>query len=163
MAAVISHGYWQRAFGGDAGVLGRTLRVQRIPFTIVGVAPREFFGARVGQAADVWLPLAAHDQVFPNTGWLDKPNTNFLMLLGRLPSRHYPGEGSGGLDTACGANQYRSAPGPVLPDWIRERIENSKLSLEPAGKGIFQPAQALFRTPQGGAGAWSESGSCSFA
>ena len=46
--AVISHGYWTRRFGMDAAAVGRTIHLSQTPFTIVGVAPREFFGLEVG-------------------------------------------------------------------------------------------------------------------
>jgi putative ABC transport system permease protein len=57
--AVISHSLWQRRFGGDPAVLGRTIGLDRTPFTIVGVAPPGFRGL-LGQA-DVWRPLSTTD------------------------------------------------------------------------------------------------------
>ena len=58
--AVISYGMWQRRFGGDANVIGTSLVIERIPFTIIGVTPPEFFGAEVGRTFDVAVPLNAH-------------------------------------------------------------------------------------------------------
>ncbi len=52
--AVIGYGMWQRRFGGDPGVLGKTLRANGTPFTIVGVMPA---GYRFPDDADLWLPL----------------------------------------------------------------------------------------------------------
>jgi len=57
--AVISYGMWQRRFGGDANVIGTALVIERVPFTIIGVTPREFFGAEVGRTFDVALPIHA--------------------------------------------------------------------------------------------------------
>jgi predicted permease len=54
---VISYACWQRRFGGDPGVLGRTLPLNGAPFTIVGVAEQDFFGVSIGESPDVWLPL----------------------------------------------------------------------------------------------------------
>src|SRR5262245_25352303 len=54
--AVISYRFWQRRFGGE-NVIGRTLRLQRVPFTIIGVTPRSFFGPEVGRSFDVAVPL----------------------------------------------------------------------------------------------------------
>lgn len=83
-AAVLSYAYWQRAYGGNPAALGRTIRVGKVPFTICGVAPREFFGVRVGDAADVWLPLSRAPALFPGLPLLEKPNISFLNLLARL-------------------------------------------------------------------------------
>src|SRR5204863_10199247 len=51
--AVLSYSFWQQRFGGRADVLGQQLLVERVPFTIVGVAPNAFFGTEVGRTFDV--------------------------------------------------------------------------------------------------------------
>jgi predicted permease len=61
--AVISHGFWQRHFGGAPDVVGRTLTLERIPFTVIGVTPPEFFGLEVGSAFDVAVPFGAEPLV----------------------------------------------------------------------------------------------------
>ena len=62
--ALLSHAYWQRAFGGDRGVVGRPIWVERARFTVIGVAPPEFFGLEVGSVPDVWIPLSTFGSVF---------------------------------------------------------------------------------------------------
>ena len=47
--AVISYAFWQRRFGGAADAIGRSLTIERVPFTIVGVTPPQFFGVDVGR------------------------------------------------------------------------------------------------------------------
>lgn len=59
---VISHGYWQRQFGGAADVIGRTILVDETSFAVVGVTPPAFTGLEIGQAADLILPLSALDR-----------------------------------------------------------------------------------------------------
>src|SRR5262249_16891404 len=54
---VISHDFWQRHFAGARDIVGRSLTLDRVAFTIVGVAPRGFFGVDVGHAFDVAVPL----------------------------------------------------------------------------------------------------------
>jgi putative ABC transport system permease protein len=58
-AAMIGHGLWTRRFGGDPAVVGRTIRINATPYTVIGVLPRGFRGL-IG-IADVWVPLAAHE------------------------------------------------------------------------------------------------------
>ena len=55
--AVISYRVWQTRFGGDPKVLGKIIRLNRHPLTIVGVAPREFHGTLAGVVYDVWIPV----------------------------------------------------------------------------------------------------------
>ena len=54
---VLGHAYWTRRFGRDPAVLGRTMTIDQVPHTIVGVTPPEFFGLQVGRRADVSVPL----------------------------------------------------------------------------------------------------------
>ena len=58
-AAVISHAFWQREFGGDPNVLGRRLTLNGYPVSGVGVTPPSFFGVEVGHRYDVAIPLCA--------------------------------------------------------------------------------------------------------
>ena len=68
LVAVISHVLWDRYFGGAPDVVGKTLKVNAIPVTIVGVAPRRFAGARTGGSqVRVWLPLSARRLLQPGT------------------------------------------------------------------------------------------------
>jgi predicted permease len=53
---VISHRLWQSAFGGDAGVVGQSVRVNGRSFTVVGVAPKDFFGMMPGKWSDFYVP-----------------------------------------------------------------------------------------------------------
>jgi predicted permease len=57
--AIISHSLWQRR-GADPGMLGRPVRVNGKPFTVIGVAPKGFTGASI-PGPEVWLPLGAHE------------------------------------------------------------------------------------------------------
>jgi len=80
--AVISHGFWQRAFGGRAEALGKTMHIGQAVVTIVGVAPPEFFGERVGSAPDVWLPMNLTPQVWVD--FLKSPAFGVLKVMARL-------------------------------------------------------------------------------
>jgi predicted permease len=64
LVAVISHAVWDRYFGRAEDVVGRTLEINDVPVTIIGVAPRRFNGARTGGSQTrVWLPLNARATV----------------------------------------------------------------------------------------------------
>ena len=82
--AVISYQMWQRRFGGTAGVLGQTLTIERVPFTIVGVTPREFLGPDVGTAFDVAVPLGTEPLVRPGESALDGRLQWWINIMARL-------------------------------------------------------------------------------
>jgi predicted permease len=82
--AVIGYSFWQRRFGGAADIVGRTLTVDRVPFTIVGVTGPEFFGADVGRTFDVAIPIGAEPLVRGAESWLDRRSTWWLNIMARL-------------------------------------------------------------------------------
>jgi predicted permease len=86
--AVLSYGYWQRRFGGDPSVLGRSVRLNGYPFTIIGVSAAGFFGIHVGEPADVTVALSMQPQVMPSSGnsLISGPDANqfWLELIGRM-------------------------------------------------------------------------------
>jgi predicted permease len=59
--AVLGHRYWLTRFGGDPGVLGRTMTIDQVPHTIIGITPPEFFGLQVGRYVDVSVPMDGSD------------------------------------------------------------------------------------------------------
>jgi predicted permease len=81
---VISYGFWDRRMGKDPHVIGKTLTLNRTPFTVVGVAPRGFAGTLLGGGPDVWVPMAMHDIVQPNFDWYNQRRGLFLFAFGRL-------------------------------------------------------------------------------
>src|SRR5262249_13214212 len=54
--AVLNYRYWQRRFGLDPEVLGKTLVVNAVPFTVIGVTPAQFSGTEIFEAPDIFLP-----------------------------------------------------------------------------------------------------------
>lgn len=79
--AVISHGYWQRHFGGIADVVGRTLDVRGTSVAVVGVTPPWFTGLEVGQAFDFALPLSAEPLVRGAQSFLEAPFDRMIFWL----------------------------------------------------------------------------------
>jgi len=92
LAAVLSYSYWARRFARDPGILGQTLYVKGVPFTIVGVAGPSFSGLERDKATDFWIPLTDRSDLKPwNHPAADdratlyrSPHWFFLMMIGRL-------------------------------------------------------------------------------
>jgi predicted permease len=70
--AVISHGYWSRRFGSDPAIIGKTISLAGMPFTIIGVTPPEFFGVEVGSSPDIFAPVMMAPQIMPAGGPIAK-------------------------------------------------------------------------------------------
>ena len=80
---VLSHSYWMRHFGGDAGVLNQAILVNNTEMTIVGVAQAGFSGIQVGQTPDIFVPSTMKGQMTPIRNGLDDWNDSFLAVLAR--------------------------------------------------------------------------------
>ena len=116
---VVSHGLWQRQFGGDPRLVGRTLEVDGTPMTVIGVMPREF---RYPTGTDLWTPLVP---VIPEV--VDKANVGWATLVGRIAPGTTVAQAAAELD-AITAEQLRihapSAPAvktvltPLTHEWF---------------------------------------------
>ena len=83
--AVITHRYWQQRFGLDPAVVGKTIYVNNISCTIIGVTPPGFHGAlQVGQSPDVSIPLALEPHLSQANSRLNRPWVWWLRVMGRL-------------------------------------------------------------------------------
>lgn len=80
---VLSYAYWQERFGGDRGVVGRTVQLNKYPYTILGVAPQGFRGTELFYAPSFWVPLVQQQQVEGGSE-LNSRNSQSIELVGRL-------------------------------------------------------------------------------
>jgi predicted permease len=81
---VIGYGLWQRRFGGDPALVGKTITLNGQGFTVVGVAPPQFQGAEVGMVPDVFVPMMMQSRAMPGRNWLDERGAGWLRVVGRL-------------------------------------------------------------------------------
>jgi len=81
--AVASYSWWQR-HGSNPAMVGKIVHIEGTDYTIVGIAPRGFFGTTVGESPDLWIPLSMEKEISP--GWNDLDNKWFqsLYLIARL-------------------------------------------------------------------------------
>jgi putative ABC transport system permease protein len=133
---VISYGFWQREYGGDPAVLGRTVSLDGHPFTIVGVTPQEFFGIRVGLTADVFIPIGTETIIHPGRdAWLDKRSTWWLTIIGRLA----PGQTAAQAEARLRAIQPQMRTATMPQDWRADdqaQYIKEPFAVAPASTGI---------------------------
>ena len=133
--AVISHALWQRLFNADQSLIGRTIRLNSNPYTLIGVAPPGFAGPILGVAADVWVPTALQPEVDPpaaavrrsrgHSAIFDLRRSRGLRIVGRLP------RGASIAQVTSRAEVVSSRLETAYPETNRDR----RFVLAPLGEG----------------------------
>ncbi len=132
--AVISYRFWQQRFGGATDAIGRSLTVERVPFTIVGVAPPDFFGADVGRTFDVAIPIGTEPLIRGKESSLDRRSNWWLNVMIRLKADQSVEAGNSAIRGV--QPQIREATMPQ--DWRpqdKDTYLRDGLSLTPAATG----------------------------
>jgi predicted permease len=133
---VLSHGLWLRRFGGDRAVIGRILRLNGHPFTVVGVAAPGFHGVEVGWSPGVFVPMAMKTWITPTWDGMDSRRSMWVNVMGRLA----PGVTASRAAAAAGLvyRRLREAEAAEMPDRspeFRQRFASRPLLFEPGARG----------------------------
>jgi putative ABC transport system permease protein len=112
---VISHGLWQRRFGADPAVIGKTVTLNAYRYTVVGFAPSEFTGTTRGTVNEVYVPAMMQVQAQPGrNSKLDDRGSGWLYLLGRLKPGASREQAQAALSTLTGEAK-KAFPGSTDP------------------------------------------------
>ncbi len=85
--AVLSYSLWQRKYGASRNVLGSKIELNGYPFTVIGVAPRNFTGVLAGVPADIWVPMSMLNEAMPfaaGRNFFGERAWGWLRVFGRL-------------------------------------------------------------------------------
>lgn len=130
--AVLDYGYWQTAFGGDRSIVGKTIDLDNISLTVVGVAEPNFEKMIPGEGWDLWLPLSLFPRL--NTHWSasNEDETQWwLTIVGHLK----PGVSLAQAQTAVSLffrNEMLHGPTP-----LSKEADDPRISLVPVQKGLI--------------------------
>jgi predicted permease len=140
---VISHRYWQRRFGSDANVIGRSVNLNGSGFTIVGVLPSEFFGVMPGYTPDLYIPSIAGEAILSRRVRFREGSMPFI--LARLSGNVSTQQASVSLSHTL--QQLRlSGLGTKSSPEKEETIKRQPINLVPAGQG-FSTLRSQFSKP----------------
>lgn len=129
--AVLSHDFWQREFGGDPGILGRTLTLNSYPVPIVGVTSPSFYGVEVGNRYDFSVPLCLDSVMSENkkgrramlSGW-------WLLMMGRLKPGWTTESASAHLAALSPGIMQATLPPEYKPDLAKRFLKNKLIATE---------------------------------
>jgi predicted permease len=134
-AVVVSDGFWRKRLHSDPSIVGTSVILNRTAFTIVGVAPPEFFGERVRRPPDFWVPLVWQPQIELRPSMLEDQDAYWLNLIGRL-AQGVRAEHAAAVAT-IGLRQFLTdqAGSKITADRKRE-IQQSYVALSSGAAGV---------------------------
>jgi macrolide transport system ATP-binding/permease protein len=133
---IVSHAWWERRLGKDPAAVGKTITIDRTTYTIVGVAPEEFFGVNVGEAPDLWAPLAMQAQTPPeySKGRKDK-SFQSLYLIARLKDGVSAGQAGAAINLLFKQSLQEWAGAHPSAEQV-QNIQRATIELTPAARGL---------------------------
>jgi len=144
---VLSNGFWRRRFGSDPGVLGKTIRLDGHPMTIVGITPAGFQGTEVGVSPDVRVPVTMSRAMIPVDVDMNSRAWQWLDIVGRLKE----GVGRQQAESALNAFYMHARErelGSVfkdIPPSAKARVRSERLQLEPGSTGVSELREMFSR------------------
>ena len=139
--AVISDAYWKRQFGASPLIVGQNLIVNNRPFTVLGVAPPEFFGVIVGSNPDVFLPSRSGELILPRRTRISDSTLPFV--LARLQNSATQEQARSTLSLISQQAALEEAGSDLTTEKV---IQQQSLRLLPARQG-FNALRQEFSTP----------------
>ncbi len=143
---VISYQYWSRRFARSPAVIGKTITLNAVPVTIIGVNPEYFTGIEPGANFEIWAPLNLPPAVYrylqhgadfkaqSEHSFLDEDQAWLIPMLGRLKPGVSASQAQSALD-ALFQTQVDANPGP-LARFLKEPAKRPRLILQSAARGV---------------------------
>ncbi len=135
--AILSDRYWRNRFGADPSIVGETVTINQIPFTVIGIAPAEFSGIAAGSGPDVWVPLHALDRLKPVRKRWTESFASWLLIAGRLRPGISPPKAQAELDVIHRQLLAEQLAGSEVSsrESMQRFVRESHLVLRPAATG----------------------------
>lgn len=129
---VLSYGFWRSRFASSPAIIGKTLKVNRVPLTIVGIAPRGFEGFEIYGWPKIFLPLSLDPILSPgeHASRLTDPETWWLSVFGRIK----PGVSDTQAQAAM-AGMFRQIVQETLQKRRNTNLDSMRLSVAPGNRG----------------------------
>ena len=127
--AVLSYSFWQRRFGGDPNIIGRTIRLNTYPVTIVGVSPKGFFGLGRGTDFELRIPILPDGREIEQVAQIGARPDRGLFAIARLK----PGSNAAQAESSADAQLQEFSRSTTIQRFRDRGVQHIKLVA--AGKG----------------------------
>jgi predicted permease len=132
---VLGYEYWQRKFALSSSIIGKDIRLNGYPFTVVGVAPAGFDGDVVGEEMALFVPISMQPEMIRGRHWLKSGNNSWLSLIGRLKSNIPPAQAEANLNLVF-KQALGSDYGAALSSDDRNAVRDAHINVTPGGSGL---------------------------
>ena len=147
-AVVLSDGYWRTRFGGDPRIIGQTILIDQLPFTVIGITPPNF-SIYTTAARDLWVPLHAIDRFTPDASRWQAAFSSWLLIAGRLR----PGVPVAAAEAEVDLIHRRllveqlAASDRYGSESVQRFVRGSHLVLRPAANGMLTGIRQMYALP----------------
>jgi predicted permease len=135
---VVSYAWWERRLGSDPAAIGKSITIDQTTYTIIGVAPKEFFGTTVGHVPDIWVPLAMQEQLPPGhwNGRTDRSHQS-LYIVARLKDGVSAQQASATVNLLFKQSLQEQAGAQPSAERLRD-IQRASIELTSLARGISE-------------------------
>ncbi|MGZ5546209.1 MAG: ABC transporter permease, partial [Limisphaerales bacterium] len=135
--AVANAAWWLKRFGNESLANGKAVTIGSTVYTIIGIAPQNFFGTTVGDAPNLWIPLSMEAEVSPGWNGLTQNDFRAHHLIARLKSGVSKAAAEAELD-AIFKRTLEDFSGPKPSKVEMDLIQKATITLTPAANGLSQ-------------------------
>ncbi|HEY6328633.1 MAG TPA: ABC transporter permease, partial [Blastocatellia bacterium] len=132
---VLSYAYWTRHFGAAPSILNKSLVVNGVPLTVVGVARSGFTGVQIGYTPDVFVPITMKAPMTPNWDGLSDPSDYWLAILGRVRPGLSIKQAEAGLLPLYRSVLEAEAPAMKMSPQTQEKFVSKPILLDAGAQG----------------------------
>jgi predicted permease len=143
--AVASYSWWKRRFGCDPSIIGKNMSIGSAVYTVIGVAPQEFFGTTVGESPDVWIPLSMEELLPPGWKGLNDKLFQSLYIIARRKPNVSVEQAQANVNLLF-KQAVRELIGSQPTKKQLDDIQRASIDLTPAARGISR-LRAQFSKP----------------
>jgi putative ABC transport system permease protein len=137
--AVLNYSFWQSRFGGAPQAVGQVIRINGFPFTIVGVAPKGFFGVEMGSSPDLWVPIMMQAQFMtggPPGNMLERRTAYWLPIMARIKPGIHEQEAQSAAEVIYQQILQQEVQNLPAGHPLRGMLSGRHLELQPVSQGM---------------------------
>ncbi len=144
---LISHAIWRRVYDAAPDVIGRSLSLLGVSYTVVGVLPEDFRGEWIGRSADVWVPMAMQPAIMPEKpDLLTSRGPAWLNVVARLRPSVTERQASDAINALFASTRELPVPSATMtPERIAE-VARVRLGVEAVGR-VSSPDRVRLGSP----------------